>query len=177
MKRGWLLLLVLSLGLNAGLLWRTLSDRPAGPPPFPRIDRPRDEGGADWERLAETRHARLADRIGLDPVRREKFLSIRRETLPALLSLRQEVRAARQALHGAFYEAPFDTQRIGAGLDRLAAAQARVDSLVTAGMLRELGMLEPDERETYLSAMRWEHDPGRGERRHGPRRGRGGPAD
>ncbi len=170
MSRWWLLLLVLSLGLNTGLLWRVLERRPEPLPPPEQAARGRAEGGVEWEKRAEARHRRLADRIGLDPLRRARFLDIRREAVPTLLSLRQDVREARHELHGVLREAPSDTQRLHSCLARLAAAQGRVDSLVVSNMRRELGLLEPREREIYLSAMPWEGDHGPPARGLGPRR-------
>jgi Spy/CpxP family protein refolding chaperone len=176
MKRGWLLLLILSLGLNVGLLLRPLL---GGPPPPPRFaDAPGDPGGARqdhprWDGLAERRLERLAGQLGLDPAQHARLAAIRRAGLEPMAGRRDAVRRARRALLEAYRTDPADTVAVRARLADLGAAQARVDSLVAAVMLREIAILTPAQRGAYLEALPWEGERSRGAGRGGVGWGRG----
>jgi Spy/CpxP family protein refolding chaperone len=176
MKRGWLLLLILSLGLNVGLFFRPLL---GGPPPQPRFaGAAREPGGAlpghpRWDRLAERRLERLAGKLGLDPTQHEHLATIRRAGLEPMMGRREAVHRARQALLAAYRADPTDTVAVRARLAELGAAQARVDSLVAAVMLREIAVLTPAQRGAYLEALPWEGEhPHAGTGRGAARRGR-----
>lgn len=176
MKRGWLLLLILSLGLNVGLFFRPLL---GGPPPRPRFAGASGEpGGAlpghpRWDRLAESRLDRLAGKLGLDPTQHEHLAMIRRAGLEPMAGRREAVHRARQALLAAYRADPTDTVAVRKQLAELGAAQARVDSLVAAVMLREIAVLTPAQRGAYLEALPWEGEhPHDGTGRGAARRGR-----
>ncbi len=174
MKRGWLLLLILSLGLNVGLLFRPLF---GGPPLRPRFLNAADgPGGAAsvhprWDRFAERRLERLAGQLGLDPAQRERLLTIRRGGMESMSDRRDAVHRTRLALRTAYLSDPVDTVAVRARLTELGAAQARVDSLVAAVMLREIAVLTPAQRAPYLEALPWEGDRPRGVGRGASRRG------
>jgi len=188
-KRGWLLLLILSLSLNLGLLAAVVAVRSGVTPPWerpfdPDAPPPQDEPRpgrmgagpphADWDSLAQQRHEELAARLGLDPQQRADLLRIHRGVLSGMGGLRDDVRRARHAVRAAYLADPPDTAAIRSGLRALAVAQGRVDSLVSAGLLRELALLTPAQREAYLARMPWEpgHGPGGPDRPRGERRRR-----
>ncbi len=183
MKRGWLMLLVISLGLNAGLLGAALYDRltDGGRPPAAgeRRDRaagegrgPREapgeaaadtsRGRAYWDSLSAQRVGRLVDRLGLTRDEGRALLRLRRASVPLIMELREGVWAARRDLQAAYSADPVDTTRVQSGLRRLALAQARVDSLVARTMLRELALLTPAQRAAYLASLPWQEGRPRG---------------
>ncbi len=171
MKRGWLLLLILSLGLNVGLLLRPLL---GGPPPRPgHVGAAGGPGAAPpdrphWDRFAERRLQRLAGQLGLDPAQQAQLATIRRAGFEPMAGRREAVHRARRALLAAYRADPTDTVAVRLRLAELGAAQARVDSLVAAVMLREIAVLRPAQRGAYLESLPWE-----GERPQGGGRGAG----
>ncbi|MHB8079919.1 MAG: Spy/CpxP family protein refolding chaperone [Candidatus Krumholzibacteriia bacterium] len=176
MKRGWLLLLILSLGLNLGLLFRPLLGPPSSRPPLACLAGEPDTvppGRPHGEHFAERRLDRLVRQLGLDPAQRERLAAIRRTGLEPMMGRREAVHRARLALLAAYRSDPTDTVAVRTRLAALGAAQARVDSLVAAVMLRELAVLTPAQREAYLEALPWEGEHARGAGRGAARRGRG----
>jgi len=195
MKRGWFLLLAISLGLNAGLLYTSLADRAAPLPPVPGPapggalppemfappagqdsgpDRgpgtPASEALRAW--LAH-RLERIHGRLALDAQQRERLERVTGEMLPLILAQRAEVHAARSAIRSAYERADLDGPRLHELRRRLSAAQARLDSLVIESLLREAQVLSPEQRRSYLETMPWRMSPGQGlqgersGRRHG----------
>ena len=178
MKRGWLLLLILSLGLNVGLVLRPLlGGPPSRPPRGAALGAPGEAqpGHPRWDRFAERRLARLAGKLGLDPAQQRQLAAIRQAGLAPMGARREAVHRARLALLAAYRADPADTVAVRARLAELGAAQARIDSLVAAVMLRELAVLTPAQRGGYLEAMPWEGEhprgAGRGAGRAAMRRG------
>ena len=181
MRRGWLLLLLLSVGLNLGLGYamlsrRAQSDEAGSRPAWRRFEQA--FVAQDTARIHEMmdRHwGRVADRIGLPPELREDLRRTRREALPRMWQRRQAVDAARQRLHQAFIADALEPDSVAPRLRDLNAAQASLDSLVSMLMLEELRKLDPEQRRAYLEHMPLQRpgppgpgprDPGRG-RRHG----------
>ena len=182
MKRGWLVLLIVSLGLNAGLLARVVIDRAQdrhpgwsrGPGDMREPGDPHGPGGPGgpaatdplWGRPAERRLDRLAKRLGLDSGQRSSLGEIRRETMISLGGQREAVRRARLALWDSYRAGPADSTAVRANLAALGRAQARVDSCVAAAMLREMALLTAAQRQVYLEELPWErgrpHGAGRG---------------
>ena len=178
MKRGWLMLLVVSLGLNAGLFGAALYERLTRPERATAggagrgwsrgreawgeaaLDTTR--GRAYWDSVSAQRVARLVDRLGLTREEGRSLLRLRQESVPRIMRLREGVWAARRQLQAAYSADPIDTTRVRNGLPRLALAQARVDSLVAQTMLDELALLNPDQKAAYLAALPWQGVPPRG---------------
>ncbi len=184
MKRGWILLLVASLGLNAGLLlggrgvrgdaaapgpsrgpaWSGAADAAGG----------REPDGADWDSLAQRRLGRLAAMLELSPQQRSRLQECRRAAWPGISERRADVRALRRALHEAYHADPIDSARVHDVVAGLALAQGSLDSLVAAALLRELDLLTPAQRAVYLATMPWESGRAHGPGRRTPRGGRSG---
>jgi Spy/CpxP family protein refolding chaperone len=163
MKSGWILLLLLSAGLNLGLgyalLTQDTSDWDA--PPARQTGgwdpgaRWADHDSATWAEMARHRFRRLADRLDLSEEQQEPFRRIKRETFPRIRQGRQEVRRQRGLFHTACLAAEVDPDEIMKRARQLSAAQARLDSLVTSALLAELVLLEPEQRRRYLQMMPW----------------------
>jgi Spy/CpxP family protein refolding chaperone len=174
MKRGWLLLLLLSVGLNIGLGYAVLSGRASGegsgtrPSRYARNRPYALEDSADFQRTMERRFDHLARRLGLSPEVRQELWQSRRATAPHIMAQQRAVREARRRLHEAFSASPAEPDSVRQLLHELGRAQAALDSLVSASLLHDLKLLPPEKRQRYLDLMPWDH--------HGPREhGRGGP--
>ncbi len=173
MKRIWFLLLFLSLGLNAGLLYALLT-RPDEQPPSAQEGwrTPRGESGTPedrgertprpdpdrLERILTRRLDQMSSNLHLDPGQYEKVEGILRETMPLILAQQKQVWDARRAMRRSYREGEFDPAGIRLDLRRMHAAQARLDSLVILSMTRETSILTPEQRSSYLDAMPW-HSP------------------
>jgi hypothetical protein len=174
MKRGWLLLLLLSVGLNIGLGYAVLSRRTAeeeaGTVPAWRERPPAfaTEDTAAFRRFMESRFSRLARRLDLSPEVKEELWQSRLAVGPHIMAQQRAVREARQRLHAAFSADPAAPDSVSLRLRELGRAQAALDYLVSASLLHEMMLLPPEQRRLYLDFMPWE--------RHGrPEHERGGP--
>jgi Spy/CpxP family protein refolding chaperone len=186
MRRGWFVLLALSIGLNAGLLYAALAGRteaPAPMPPAPDIDSiciPAGDGAGPMavaglcEPMMRVRMQRMAERLSLDEGQREQMNTILSEMLPQILAGRDAVQRARLAVHAEYRQPQLDAARIRMLTRDLNASQARVDSLVVETMLRESALLSPAQRAGYFEAMPWDRRPV--PMRMGVRRGPGNPS-
>jgi Spy/CpxP family protein refolding chaperone len=178
MKRGLVVLLALSLGLNAGLLYvhfwgggesdtvdpdsRTAY---AGRGQFGPRSHPEGAPGFLRERLG-----RIEARLRLEEDQREGMADVVDEMMPLILAQQEVVRESQAELHREYLKPRVDRERI-LELRRLGSlAQARLDSLVTETMLREVILLSPEQRAEYFEMMRWKEKRERGARM---RRGRG----
>jgi hypothetical protein len=160
MRRGLLVLLLLSLGLNAGLLWsRWNAGRDPGSaawsPPFE--GGPRHAEGRGW---AHRRSEALGRRLPLDEARRRELDAALSPLEPDLTAARLSLRQARRALGAALHEKALDRDRILTLQREVSQRQAILDSLVTEALLREAAVLRPEER---MRSGRW-FPRGRGER-------------
>jgi len=176
MKRAWLIVLALSLGLNAGLLYNSLANRPGPAPPFggghpPFIDHPGrpGAGGGPFEpgEFARHRMRRLAEHFDMSEKQRSEIHRIVRESLPVIIDLRGAVQEIRLALREEYGKEEPDHSTVRALVRDLNTAQGRLDSLVAETILRESELLSPEQRVHYFEAMPWEG------KRPGGRRGRG----
>jgi hypothetical protein len=176
MRRGWFVLLALSIGLNAGLLYAALAGRAGAPAPVPAPSEPGidsigmpggpAEGGCDpmsatvlCEPMMRMRMQRLAERLSLNEQQREQMSTILSEMLPQILTGRDEVQRARRAVQAEYRQPQLDATRIRQLTRDLNAAQASVDSLVVETMLRESAMLSPVQRAGYFESMPWDRRP------------------
>ncbi len=120
MKRGLLVVLLLSLGLNLGLAWR-VAHRGAAPAP-PAMEPgfvppgPGPEGGESGEvgpdprQMAHRRLARLTRDLDLTPAQQEAFAEIHSKAADAFVSRRTSITQQRRALRDA-YMAGYDRPR------------------------------------------------------------------
>ena len=182
MKRGWILVLALSIGLNAGLLVVIVAG-PLGQGTFGRpFDRPHPGGGpmrgpSPWrhgdsemrEQFLEHRLDRLAHRLDLDEEQQGDLAAIFEETWPRIFQIREKVRDIRDEIRMRYSEPVIDSEEVLELVGHLNEAQARLDSLVAETLIREAEILTPEQREGYLRAMPWERmlERGMGKRKGG----------
>lgn len=164
MKRMWFIVLALSLGLNAGLLYNSLANGPAPGPRFggghpPFIDHPGrpGAGGGSFEpgEFARHRMRRLAEHFDMNDEQHSQIQRIMRESLPAIIDLRGSVQEIRLALQGEYGKEEPDPSTVRTLVRDLNAAQGKLDSLVAETILSESELLTPEQRIHYFEAMPW----------------------
>ena len=175
MSRVWFLVLAVSLGLNAGLLY--VQWRMSGMQGEERIER---KGGRDYprrggpphgrpgtvEEMRERHMERLSRRLDLSEEQREALDALTQETFPGIAEKRRELSDARRQIAEAFREEPYEEGRVREQLLELGRIQKQLDSLVAESIVREGELLSEDQRGKYVRGMPWG--------RHAPR---GGPGD
>jgi Spy/CpxP family protein refolding chaperone len=174
MNRLWFLVLALSLGLNAGLLYVDYSRR-AGEERRPRRaflgergrrPLPPEVGKAMVERHLE----RMSAELSLTSEQRQAIAAIWEESLPAIRETRARLHDLRSQLRDRFAAAEIDSMAFRALARQAAAVQADLDSLTAGTMLAEASHLRPEQRQRYSEIMPWVSP----DRMLGPRSGRPG---
>ena len=146
MKRRWLIpLLLLSLGLNVGLLVvRFAPPRHRRPPPPP--------GMSDVLRV---HLSRMTEDLGLSDEQRQDLQVVYDETFTKILEATARTRQTREELATYYVGPQFDTEELERILGRLNAAYGELDSLVSGTILREAAILTSEQRRRYLEVMPW----------------------
>ena len=181
MKRiGWLILLI-SLGLNLGLGWRLMSQLRSQPADWsegrswrqgpgrgfggpgggiPKQQRrnffrpaPGDSGA--WREVMATRLERITQRLDLNQRQVESFRATHLQAASRFRGQRILVEAAEDRLFALASGNPVEPDSIRAAVRDLGRRKARLDSLVTETMLKELDSLNPGQRELYLRILPW----------------------
>lgn len=175
MKRGWMIVLLLSLGLNLGLgLGVVRRDGPPPPAPRTRQWEPHDDERAPAmaERFMRKRVGDLARRLDLDADQQQALTGIYERSGPEVFRHRQEMRDQRQRIRELILAPDADWAEVAAGLQEQVRLQGVLDSLVVRVMFEERQLLTGPQLERYRQfTSPLGERPGRG--RHG---GRGGVA-
>lgn len=186
MRRGWFVLLALSLGLNAGLLfvhysrWNKLPEFPSrevmgreehgerGAPgeraELGPMDRP---GGA--ESFIRDRIARAGEKLDLSEDQIKSMSEILDAVMPEMMVRRDHIRELRMQMRDEYIRPEVDVDRIQALRQETEFAQSKLDSIMVETMLKESHILTPDQREAYFQLMPFGERGGHGARM---RRGR-----
>lgn len=179
MKKGWLLILLVSLGLNLGLGLRQWQIRQevsvrSGEQRHDRMEHPDRPAHAlpdsgRWGDFARQRLQRMAERLDLSPGQ-VALLADAQETRGRLLhENRRQVESLRSSLHALMQVEPVDEDRVRSAIADLSRRQASLDSLAAEALLQEMQILEPDQRIRYLRMLPLQGRPlGPGGRRGGP---------
>jgi Spy/CpxP family protein refolding chaperone len=177
MKWGWVLVLLVSLGLNLGLGIRLLGDRE---PSSGRREASRGgdvrRSGHRWaeqdsfarEQMFDRRLDRIAEALELAPGQREVFREVHLKTGRLLMRKRVLISEKRDQLQALVTGDGIDQERIRGVIADLGQEQAILDSLVAETMLQEMEVLDPGQRERYLEMLSF------GKGGPGHRRGSGG---
>jgi Spy/CpxP family protein refolding chaperone len=178
MKRGWLVLLALSVGLNVGLLYvhlRGSVDDGAGV----ADSQPRRQGRRQLSPhghpegpsgFIRDRLGRIGARLSLDEEQRKGMAAVLDDMMPRILAKQEVVRETQGAIRMEYMKPQIDREKILQLQRQGSLAQAQLDSLVAETMLREALLLSPDQRSKYFELMPWKE---KRERGAGMRRGRG----
>ena len=171
MKRGWMIVLLLSLGVNLGLGLSLLRPSHSPPPPSSEVA-PEPEIAPEpgqTDRFLRHRLDRMDRTLHLAPQQREALWSLHRDLGREIVDRREEVREARARLHQAYADSGAEAAALHRILRTVNASQTELDSLVIEVMLREREILTPEQRRHYQSLFPM------GPRRH-PRHESPGPA-
>ena len=167
MKKGWVLVLLISLGLNLGLGLRLMGDRGGSDGRhFPRHDgefrrthgRWADQDTTERKKMFTRRMERIAGMLDLSPEQREVFQMVHMETGRMLMQKRVLIGKKRDILHTLVTSDEVDQDRIRQAIGELGLEQAVLDSLVAETVLQEMAVLDPDQRKRYLEMLSFEKD-------------------
>ncbi len=173
MKRGWLIVLLLSAGLNLGLglkAWRGAPAAPEAPPSG--LEVPGDP--PQIERFLGRRLDRMAARLDLSAAQRDALWRLHRQDGPQIVARRQKLHAARTELQQRLTAAEISLADLQAAQTRISDLQAALDSVVIDVMYREREILTPAQRQAYRGFFPPGPEGSRGRREHpgGQRRAR-----
>jgi len=178
MKKGWFLVLLISLGLNLGLGIRMLGDRRGldRPPEFTRSGEFRrghgrwaDQDSVARKKMFTRRMDHIAGALDLDPEQREAFRKVQMETGRLLMQKRVLISEKRDMLRALVTNEEIDQEGIRGAIAQLGREQADLDSLVAETVLQEMAVLAPGQRAMYLEMLSFEKGgPGSGRNRDCP---------
>ena len=173
MRRWWLVIaLLVSLGVNAGILAtlaasgriggpvRPLAGVPAGPP---GALGPAGEQGPRLPAAAGWRLERLADELGLAGEERERFVDLQRRMFQDGIALARERFALQAELRRELLAAEPDRERIETLIGEIAAVFTRLEENTASGILDTRELLDPEQERRYLrvvAQIRALRDPG-----------------
>ena len=168
MKRVWFLVFALSMGLNAGLLYVSLSHRGEGHGSSGRPPTPDEQGGPGGDRREEPnqppgdfesvirRHLdRMTRDLQLDDRQRSAIAKVHEGLLPQIISERRDMEALRREVASRYAGPTMDGAAFRSLVRQISLRQTRLDSLVTEAMLGEAAYLTHDQRQRYVREMPW----------------------
>ncbi len=182
MKKIWILILFVSLGLNLGLGLRLLQNREptSGYHETGGWGKVSAQGGAASDsdtthgrKMGHRRLDRLAKHLDLTPEQKKTFAKTGTEIGKRMVVRRSEMQAARAELMELVTNESTPPEILRSSLRNLAARQAEIDSVITEVLLLELEVLDPDQRRQYLDMLPMNHRGPSGMRGRG--RGHRGP--
>ena len=162
MRKGWMILLLVSLGLNLGLGLRLV--RLPHPLALPEVTAGGSRSGQRWERPAPgdsmgwrqfmgRRLEHLATRLDLRPDQIATFESAQKTTGRNLRQKRHQLAEIRGRLRDLTAAEAIDRQAVRAAMAEMARRQAEMDSLAAETLLDELEVLDPEQRDRYLDFL------------------------
>ena len=170
MKRAWMLILLVSLGLNLGLAIQvfTSSDDGGGRRGERHRGERRMEGrnwpapgdSTRWRKIGQQRLERFRRSLDLTDDQATAFRANQERAMALLGGKRREIEMVKSRIRTIMAEETVDRGAVRAAHSELGSKQAEFDSLVTEFVLDDLEILDPDQRETYLRM----HPYGPGER-------------
>ncbi len=161
MKKIWIVALLVSLGLNLGFgyrLWRQRSHTPPDSlartggrvPGHMRADKP----DSVWRKnLFERRLQHMETALGLRPEQAAALREIERSCGNSIRRGGDQVESLRESVRVMLAESSADTTLVRATLHKMGRRQAELDSLVTETIMREMGVLDPSQRNAYLNML------------------------
>ena len=185
MKRGWMIVLLLSLGLNVGLGANYLRHRQPPPPPpeAPGPDDDTERPAASREQVEQyMRHRldRMAQELDLSDEQQGRLWNLHETVGREVFSRRAAMFEARGRLREVYRQDPLDRDLLRTMQRKMSALQADLDSVVVEILFEERSILTPEQRQNYGGmfpfgadrAPRWGSGQGRGDGSHHPRRDR-----
>jgi len=169
MKRLLVILLLLSVGLNVGLLLRVVNggdDTPWASDRHGRsggvaFERPGDDGlrpvGSEEGRPGAGRgRGRRYDGLDLTEDQHQRLSALRGLGREGVVTRREEMHSLFATMQELLLDETIDPAAVADVRLRLNQVRAEVDSLVADHLLMELEVMTPEQREIYLNRMPWE---------------------
>ena len=164
MKKVWVLMLLVSLGLNVGLGVRLLRrgdlpgsiDRQDGRREgrsWSRGERPAPGDSTAWRRVMGRRMDHLTGQLALRPEQIAGFRAAQQASFQIMRTQRQLVVQARSHLRELMTAAEIDQPAVRLAMAELGRRQAAMDSLAAETVLGELEVLDPSQRVRYLDFL------------------------
>lgn len=149
-------LLALSLGLNAGMLFQRLQH----PPPFgPQRPPLKGKGPETPTAFLEHHLLRMTEDLQLDEAQQQALTSLLAERIPPILAQQERLRVARRSLGDLYISEELEPDTFRARVRRLSEAQAELDRLVGEVMVEEASLLSYEQRQRYFIVMPWGKGP------------------
>lgn len=155
MKKPWIwVVLLLSLGVNVGILATIGLSRLKGSPPIERgpWEGPRREQMLRREFAPPV--GRMADALGLDGEIRDEFLALQETFFRGMIEQRADLERIRRELRGEVMTEEPDEERINELLTALGQAHADLDRLLVDNVLANRELLGPEQQQRYFHMLR-----------------------
>jgi uncharacterized membrane protein len=150
MNRIALLLLAVSLGLNAGLLYVRLAERPAQGTERPdRLPAPRRASPPAPEVVVQDHLLAMTRHLTLSQEQQRSIRAVLDEHMPMMMELLRRGDEANRRISEAFAAPEFDTERFKILVQEASQARARADSLSAVMLLGEAAVLTAQQRIKY----------------------------
>lgn len=160
MRRWWVVIaLLLSLGVNLGLVAAVATRRIAARPDGPR---PEDPGPRDLGAEPLPRFRRLADHLGLEGEQRRRFLGLQRQLFEETLRVRMRQAETHREVRRELVSPEPDRERIAELLQQGARDFLTLEQALAKNILATRAILEPDQEEEYLRIVSRMRPPGPG---------------
>lgn len=155
MRRWWVVIaLLLSLGVNLGLVaavaTRRIAARPEGP-------RPQEMGGEPLPRFR-----RLANHLGLEGEQRRSFLDLQRQLFEETVRVRMRQAEAQREVRRELLSREPDRERIDALLQQSARDFLTLEQALTKNIVATRDILDPGQEREYLRIVSRMRPPGAG---------------
>lgn len=155
-----LILLAVSVGLNAGMLYVNLAGGDGGAEPrHPR--RGAGPPAGDIGEAADTHLALMTRHLDLDAAQQQEIGDLLRAHLPGIMAARRAAGDANRRLGDLFAAPELDVAAFAAAVDAAGRARGRADSLAATLLVAEAGILTLEQRTTFAAvAARVYAEPG-----------------
>ncbi|HEY0513242.1 MAG TPA: periplasmic heavy metal sensor [Thermoanaerobaculia bacterium] len=153
MSRWWLIIaLLLSVGLNVGIL-AAIGARRAAAPPGPQGARPQQQAGNPGNGDPVPRLARLADRLKLEGDQRRKFLDIQWNLYQETTRLRLDLAEIHRALRRELTRPDPDRQRVEGLLNESSRLYLALERSLVNNVFATRDLLGPEKETEYLKIV------------------------
>lgn len=173
MKRWWLLIaLLLSVGVNLGILATIAVSRQRGEPPLPLPGQGPEVGPAPGleGRIPDVMH-HIAQELGLEGEKRERFFVLQRTFIENAIRARLKIWRLQGELREQLATPDPDRAAIEPLVRELGVAHAQLETVLVENIFATRELLDPEQQQRYLRLLaRWRRTHGEME---GPPGGRG----
>ena len=151
MNRWWLVIaLLLSVGLNVGIL-ATIAARRGGPPPAAKADKAPELANPGRDPLPLL--PRLADRLGLEGEKRRKFLDVQWNLFQETSRLRLQLAEVHREIRREVTRDEPDRKRVDQWLAESARIYLAMERSLVNNVLATRELLDPEQERQYMAMI------------------------